>query len=358
MRIGLIQKIIDKIRIKIINHRISKAKYIHIMFNDKFNKPFVDFLNRNFDTKKHLILCKKWYDEFEFPQGKNVIRIKRLHGLDFSNAEKVIWHSLFQEVFYLYDHKDILREKVYWMIWGGDLYNAPRDKKNDFVRENFKGYITDVDGDIKVLNSKYNCKNRNFFNAGYTFPVTEDMINNAKKNFRKRDSLVVQINNSCDKSTLEMLAVLSKFKDKNLIVKTILSYGELEYRDKIIKKGCELFGDKFEYLDKILSPQEYANYVSENNILILNQNRQQGLGNSFLALNFGQKLFIRSEISTFEHLMSKGCIIFDTKKIVDLEYEEFFYMEEETGKENIKNSLKFFRDDYMAELWKGVFNER
>ena len=26
-----------------INRRISQYKYVHIMFNDKFNKPFVDF---------------------------------------------------------------------------------------------------------------------------------------------------------------------------------------------------------------------------------------------------------------------------------------------------------------------------
>ena len=53
MRIVFIQNLIYKIRDSIkllkLNNKIKNAKYIHLMFNDKFNKPFVDFLNRNFD---------------------------------------------------------------------------------------------------------------------------------------------------------------------------------------------------------------------------------------------------------------------------------------------------------------------
>ena len=181
------------------------------------------------------------------------------------------------------------------------------------------------------------------------------MINNANKLNQKRNEIVIQINNSCDNSTLGMLDILSKFKQENLVIKTILSYGKLEYKDEIIKKGNEIFGNKFKYLDKILTPQEYATYVSENNILILNQNRQQGLGNSFLALNFGQKLYIRSEVSTYEHLRSKGCNIFDTKQIFNMTFEEFISMNKDIQTQNIKNSLKFFKDDYLKKLWSNLF---
>ena len=47
------------------------------MFNDKFNKPYVDFLNKNFGKNEHLILCKKWFSEHPFPLGENVIEIKK-----------------------------------------------------------------------------------------------------------------------------------------------------------------------------------------------------------------------------------------------------------------------------------------
>ena len=364
MRIEAIQNLIDKIRgkdkSKIHNKIIKQYRFIHIMFNDKFNKPFVDFLNRNFDTKEHLVLCKRWFDEFPFPQGENVIEIGTLRNLNFSNAEKIFCHSLFDRelVDYLYSHQDILKEKAYWQVWGGDLYNAPRDEKNDFVREHFRGYITDVDGDKAVLEKRYTAtKNKKFYHACYTFPVTQEMLDEAKKSLKKRNATIIQINNSCDDSTLEMLDILSSFKDENIIIKTILSYGKLEFKEQITQKAYDIFGNKFEYIDTILSPQDYAKYVSENDVLVYNQNRQQGLGNSFLALSFGTKLYIRSEISTYSYLIDKGNKVFDTHKISQMDFAEFINIDSQTKDNNAKNSAKFFSDEFMKDLFEKVFND-
>ena len=362
MKVKFIQRLINKIKekrkAKGINKVIRQYRFIHIMFNDKFNKPFVDFLNRNFDAKEHLVLCKRWFDEFPFPQGENVIEIQTLKKLNFANAEEVFCHSLFDNelIEYLYNHQDILKEKAYWLIWGGDLYNATRDKKNDFVRENFRGYITDVDGDRAVLEKRYTTrKNKKFYHATYTFPVTPDMIDKAKTSLKKRSATIIQINNSCDDSTLEMLDILSRFKDENIIIKTILSYGKLEFKEQIIYKGNAIFGNKFEFIDTILSPQDYAKYVSENDVLVLNQNRQQGLGNSFLALAFGAKLYIRSEISTYDYLISNGNKVFDSTQIAQMDFAEFIAIDKGTKQSNIQNSLKFFNDEYAKNLFEKVF---
>lgn len=367
MRIQIIQKLIDKIRgkearLKKTTEVVKQYRFIHIMFNDKFGKAWVDFVNKNFDTEEHLFLCKRCFDEFPFPQGKNVVEIKSLQGLDFSNAEKIFCHSLFDSelVEYLYAHQDILKQKAYWIIWGGDLYEALRDEKNDFVRENFKGYITDVDGDKVILEKKYTAnKNKKFYHAAYTFPVSQEMVNNAKDTLSQRansnKAIVIQINNSCDKSTLEILDILSRFKDENIIIKMILSYGSLEFKEQIISKAHTMFGDKFQFIDTILSPQEYAKYVSQNDVLVYNQNRQQGLGNSFLALQFGTKLYIRSEISTYEHLSDKGCVVFDTHKIPQMNFSEFITIDKKTQENNITNSAKFFSDEYLKSLWEPIF---
>lgn len=350
------KNILQKIKI---NQCLKKYKYIHLMFNDKFNKPFVDFLNRNFDNNEHLILCKKFFDEFPMPEGNNVFEIKSLKGLDLNknNIKKIICHSLFDNelIEYFYNNKKLLSAKTYWMIWGGDLYNSVIDKKNDFVRQNFKGYISDTNGDCDVVKKKYNISNAEFYEAGYTFPITLEMFNNDNKYIKIDDCIKIQINNSCDKSTLEMLGILSKFKDETIKIKTILSYGQLEYKNEIIKKGTEIYGEKFEYLDKILSPNEYAKYISNNNILILNQDRQQGLGNSFAALHFGTKLYIKSDITTFKHFIQNNCKIFDTNKIKNMNFEEFINIDIKTKNNNINNSTKFFTDEYLKELWYPIF---
>lgn len=354
---GIIKKIKKYFYIRKVNRRISKYKYVHLMFNDKFNKPFADFINRNFDSKEHLFLCHKWFNEFPMPKGDNVIsswnyatvKLKSKH------IKKIICHSLFDRkiVDYLYKNQDILKEKAYWMIWGGDLYEAIRDKKNDFVRANFKGYISDTDGDCEVAMQKYNSHTKTY-NAGYTFPITKEMLDKTKR--AGHDYVQIQINNSCDSSTLEILDVLSKYRNKNIKITTILSYGKMEYKDEIIKKGQEIFGEKFEYLDKYLTPSEYAQYLAQNDILILNQNRQQGIGNCFSNLALGSKVFIKSEITTYNHFNSKGIKIFDTNEIRNMTFEDFILYKGKTKQTNIQKSFIFFDDEYLKELWEKVFN--
>ncbi len=354
---NIIKKIKKHFRKKEINKQISKYKYVHIMFNDKFNKPFVDFINRNFNQNDHIFLCHKWFEEFPMPEGENVISDWSYSNLNLAskNIEKVICHSLFggKIVDWLYAHKGILKEKAYWMIWGGDLYNAPRDKKNDFVRANFKGYISDTDGDCEVAMKTYG-SNPEIYNAGYTFPITKEMLDKAKR--VEHDYIQIQINNSTDKTTLEMLDILSKFKDENIKITTILSYGQTEFKDEIIQKGKEIFGDKFTYLDEYLEPVQYAQKLAQNDILILNQNRQQGIGNCFSNLALGAKVFIKSEITTYNHFNSKDIKVFCTNEIKEMNFEEFVFYADETRQNNMQKSLMFFDDEYLKKLWEEVFN--
>lgn len=330
-----------------INKRIKSYKYVHIMFNDKFNKPFVDFLNRNFDKKEHLVLCKRFFKEYPFPTGENVIEIKSLQNLNFEKCEKIICHSLFdgELVDYLYKHKDILKEKSYWMIWGGDLYNAPRDKKNDFVRENFKGYLTS--NDKEVLEKKYNFIS-NTYSVDYVFPITKEMLDNTKR--IEHSYIQIQINNSCDKTTLEILNVLSKFKNENIKIVTILSYGNMDYKDDIINEGKKIFGEKFEYIDNYMSPKDYANHLVQNDILILNQNRQQGVGNTNASIYLGVKVFIKSELSTYKTYNVNNIKIYDTNTLFNLDFLEFIKYPEKLLNQQI--SSHFFDENILVEQWR------
>lgn len=362
MKIKLFEKLVHNIKLKMINAKLSKVRYVHLMFNDKFNKSFVEFINNNYESKEHLFLCKKLFNGtvYPFPEGANVIKIKDddYKKLDLSNpnVEKIIAHSLFDEeiVNTLYSNKELL-SKTYWMIWGGDLYNAKSSEKHDFVRQHVHGYVTDVDGDSDFAKQKYN-SDAVVYNAGYTFPITKDMLANCKR--IDKSYVQIQINNSCDESTLEMLDILSKFKDEDIKITTILSYGNLEFKDLIIEKGKEIFKEKFEYLTELIPFQDYANHLAQNDVLILNQNRQQGLGNTFASLALGTKVFIKSDITTFKHLNEKDTVIFDTNKIKDYNFEEFINYAADVKCANIENSQKFFEDSYLKSLWDKVFSDK
>lgn len=337
-----------------LNARLTKCKYVHLLYNDKFAKPFVDFLNRNFPVNEHLVLCFRNM-EFPFPKGRNVFEVSLIDGfrrinLNRRNVNKIICHSLYVPgiVDYLYQNPDILREKAYWLIYGGDLYQAPRDEKNDFVRKNFCGYIGEIDREYAL--DKYGMKDV-FLSCAIPFPTLQLKCPEQTPH----DVVRVQINNSCDKSTLEMLDVLQKFKNENIVVSTVLSYGDLEYRDEIIDKGRKIFGDKFEYLVSFLSPEEYVSYQAGNDILILNQRRQQGCGNMLYALKIGKKVYCRSDVTTYKYIRSVGGILFDTKKIQGMEWSSFVEM----SSENREKAMKFIEinnsEEMMVQLWSVIF---
>lgn len=346
----LLKKIKSKIRVFKINNKIKKYKFVHLMFNDKFNKPFVDFLNRSFNPKEHLILCKRFFNEFPFPEGENVIEIKSLKGLKFDSVKKIICHSLFDNelVDYLYTHKEILKNKAYWVIWGGDLYEAPRDEKNDYVRKNFCGYLNDVDKHFAI--KKYGMQGK-FYPMFYSFPISKKTLDDTKK--QQKEYLQIQINNSCDKSTIEMLETLSKFKDENVMITTVLSYGNIRYKQEIIQKGKEIFADKFNYLDTTLSPKEYAQQLATNDILILNQDRQQGFGNILASLYLGAKVYIKSAISTYKYFNEIGIRVFSTEDISNVSFEALCAHNEIYS--NKKLVSKFFSNDFLMETIKDVF---
>ena len=342
---------------KKINQDISKYKYIHIMYNNKFNKPFVDFLNSHFNPQEHMILCHRAYEDKEptlFPRGENVYEYVHLDKINLNkeNIDKIICHSLFPAglVNKLYKEKNLLK-KSYWVIWGGDLYNAPRDEKNDFVRKNFKGYISDVDKEYAV--EKYGM-NGQFYKMFYNFPLTKEMLDTPA--IKKKDYIKIQINNSCDKSTLEMLDILSKFKDEDIKVTTVLSYGKLEYKDAIISKGKTIFGNNFEYVDKIMSPQDYAVYLAQNDILIFNQDRQQGFGNILASLYLGKKVYIRRNVSLNKYLNNEGIKIYDSEDIANINFQEL--VSNNTDIINKNNVKKYFDDEYLKNLLENIFQAK
>mgnify|MGYP000059736785 FL=1 len=177
------------------------------------------------------------------------------------------------------------------------------------------------------------------------------MLDNTKK--QKKGYVQIQINNSCDKSTLEVLDYLKKYKDENIKIVTILSYGQMDYKEEIIKKGKKIFDDKFTYIDNYLSPEKYSQHLANNDILILNQNRQQGVGNTMASLYLGIKVFIRSEISVYKSLTNDGIKVFDTNNIPALDYNEFVYYDKREINQNIVSS--FFDENCVARQWEYIF---
>jgi len=326
----------------------EKSKNIHFMYNDKFANPTIEFINKNFQSTENLFLVSRLvpedYTMQKFPAGENVIELNPdefdyslLNPRDLIN-KRLIFHSLFNQndVNLLYENQDLLKHS-YWMVWGGDLYSAPTDEANTFVRQNIYGIGSFSDNDL--VKQKYD-SNHVFFDTNMALPpcnYDSKILYELRNRQIKNEAIVIQVNNSADYSTLEMFDVLARFKNENIHIKTILSYGAMNFKEKIIEKGHKIFGDKFSYLDKILLPKDYAEYLASNDILILNHNRQQGGSNAISSVILGKKVFIKSEITTTQYFLKNKINVFDTNKIKDMSFYEFCEMSQEIILNNVKN---------------------
>ena len=171
--------------------------------------------------------------------------------------------------------------------------------------------------------------------------------------------VTILLGNSATKTNQhkQMLDILAKFKNETISIICPLSYGDKEYAVKIKDYGLELFGDKFVPLMEYMSPVKYANILGKVDIAVFNHNRQQATGNIEILAYLGKKIFIRSDISSWNHYVVRDkCTFFDTKKIEGMSFEEFIDNPLEAIETNEKYFLKIWDINHVVSLWKKIMN--
>jgi dTDP-N-acetylfucosamine:lipid II N-acetylfucosaminyltransferase len=345
------------------------VKYVHIMHNDKFNKDFINLVNKKCLPQEHLFLYYGGYDYFEIPIEDNVFIVRKEYLHSALNyiipwSQKIILHGLFEPdvIQHLMNRKSGL-DKCYWVLWGGDMdadHSAPEEyltKKRQLVR-NLGGIITATTQDYEIARQLYQFEHVKHVHGGiYLNPLNADLLNRYRPSQRDpQKPITILANHSADRSTVELLKTLAKFRQENIRVHTILSYSETEVTDEIVSLGAEIFGDKFAPVKEYLSPEKYAQLLGDVDILILNQPRQQGYGNIAALLYLGAKLYIRSDVSSWQHFTEKvGVKIFDTLELPNQDFETFITMDEPIRMQNIQTIACRFDEEHVMESWSALF---
>ncbi|HHQ4776988.1 TPA: TDP-N-acetylfucosamine:lipid II N-acetylfucosaminyltransferase [Aeromonas veronii] len=110
---------------------------------------------------------------------------------------------------------------------------------------------------------------------------------------------------------IDVLLMLSKFPLENRKIYVPLSYGDSDYafevrrfinENDVLSKSCVVMSD-FIPLD------EYNKIVSSCGFVIMNQLRQQALGNIVSLMYAGAKIFLREDSILFSHFKKQGAMI-------------------------------------------------
>jgi dTDP-N-acetylfucosamine:lipid II N-acetylfucosaminyltransferase len=298
---------------------------LHIMTLDKFLPPFIDFLNKHFDTTQHKFV---FINDKEYKYGLN-----KNHDVEFlntdkelktvlthmQNSSKIILHGLWRDRITLLLLKNPpLIKKCYWVMWGGDFYfpQKQNSQKKELIQQ-LPYLVTGTAGEVAYVRENYGAIGEHI----EAFVYTSNLHKEIKPSIKKDATVRILVGNSANPTNnhKEVLDKLFQYKDEDIEIFMPLSYGDFKYGMQIMKYGYENFGKKFQPIVDFMDEEEYYAFLSTIDIGMFNHNRQQGMGNIITLLGMGKKVYMRSNVTTWAMFKENSIKLFDMSDInVDL----------------------------------------
>lgn len=365
-------------------------KYLHIITKDQFySKEFIDLIHSNLKINEHkfIIIKKKTKNSYINPEEyqniesfivsseENILKIivsyikffpvkyMKIRRL-LKQADNIIVHFLTEEVsLILFRFRG--KAKIFWVIWGDDLYKYLPLKLYDYhtsellskLESKMKSIIkrlyysffhqirksvikrldyvsTTLKGDVKLLKKYFKTEAKWYSKDIYPNPIDLKKIDlevnsfDDKFKFKKKGEKLLFLGNSGSKTNnhLDILIILSKIKVQNFNIICPLSYGNPIYIKKIIEKGKMLFGDRFKPLLEFLTPEVYYQILKKVDLTIMYHNRQQGRGTIIILLYLGKPLCMKKTSLYFNFIENK-VLVFSTKDLERLILNEIEFTE-------------------------------
>lgn len=247
--------------------------------------------------------------------------------------------------------------KVFWFSWGGDIYQRPTQwnpaikinlyhKKTKETIKNWKSYIKEIyylaslllrlvkfektdtqiyraavariDYYSGVLPEEYELMRRlSYFNASpvkYMYNVMfPEMIYDLGKTYG--DEILVGNSGDPTNNHKDIIELLRRLNLKNRIINIPLSYGgDANYINNVVNYGKSKLGKNQNAIKTYMGKMQYLNLLKKCSIVIFYHERQQALGNIYLLLMLGAKIFLSENSITYKSLEKKGFIIYSIQR--------------------------------------------
>ncbi|MFD2161868.1 TDP-N-acetylfucosamine:lipid II N-acetylfucosaminyltransferase [Paradesertivirga mongoliensis] len=246
-----------------------------------------------------------------------------------------------------------LFEKIVWLFWGGEVYNNPKLNRdtllgpatkqllalNNFwtlkgVKYLIRKYIypsslhcdiAKVAPKIKYIGVPYeedfvNLKAKTAVHPDcipliYSYYPPEHVFTNSEDFPVLGDNILLGNSATPENNHAEIFEVLRTIDIKPAKVVTILSYGDLEYRDKVIDQGLRMLAEDFMPITDFMPLENYNKLLNTCSVAIMNHYRQQAVGNILSLLWIGAKVFLSDRNTMYHFLKRIGCNIYSVDEI-------------------------------------------
>jgi hypothetical protein len=157
---------------------------------------------------------------------------------------------------------------------------------------------------------------------------------------------------------LDAFDFLSKYNLNGKKVIVPLSYGDEDYKNKILEVGRRVLGDSFQPLTEHMDFEAYIKIINSCNIVFMNHIRQQAIGNIGAALYHGAHLILDQNNPVYEFLKKRGAHIYNTDDMAgmilpagridqELMMKNRCVLEDFWGDDVVKNNIKIIIDSVL-----------
>lgn len=355
---------------------MNKKQIVHIISGDKFTAGYIAFMNMKMSSNflHHFFIIKPnssfnereigiteasysiVYNIHELLEKKNSEIMQR--------ANRIIASGIFGGIeAALVRFKKENVNKLYLQFWGGDFYSYRDTKKISkkqlkklrlhFLIRRCAGIITLVPGDYDELSKIFPNKTPHYV-ASMPGGAVEDWAKFSSKKHGGPKKVLLGNSATQENQHIEAINILRRFKDQNIEVVCPLSYGDKEYAKRIAEFGKKKLGRSFYPILDFMERDKYFSLLSECEVGIFNNNRQQAMGNINSLIELGKKVFLNVNTSMWKDYTSFGIKIYNIEDIKQMNWQDLWEMPEYVKKNNRKQ-LRIRNEQYDSN-WSIILN--
>lgn len=333
-------------------------KYIHFFNNDKFINYFYSMVDENFDMLEHLFIVDfidrnsdkgfisfKEIDQWN-KQYHNILVFYDIESIEFvadynsnsflysreildlfQNSEKIWLHSAWfgrRFLQFVSGLLDQIPEKIRWICHGGE---ADVDKNDDIykcvISKVQNAYAGKAEGQSLMKNF---CVKAKLLPCGYLY-LSKSLIKRMTYSKKAGDDIYILLGHSAEEfnNQLPMLDVLKRFSEENIKIICPLAYGNMEYADRVVKMGKELFGKKFLPIMNFQKAEVYYKMLWRVDVAIFPMTTRFAGGTTIDFLNtIGKKIYVHDKYLK----QSPNLLAVSISKINDMTFSEFILNKE------------------------------
>jgi dTDP-N-acetylfucosamine:lipid II N-acetylfucosaminyltransferase len=328
----------------------KQLRILHLLHDDKFVEWFLDkyseerFHNEYVYIKKHMTYRGRYLNElkhvvpfsrafFEIIRYANSFDIVFIYNLDYtksyivnkiSNREVVfIWNFFGTE---LYNTEFLPVERLFGKETQLILYDSPLINLKRYMRYlkyglrfrltprlEIRRAISKIDYFTWYSNEEYEYLKRYIKNlpSFLSYPVSDALLT-VPNPVKKELTLLLGNSGAPENNHVEALTILSKAGYSGTIL-IPYSYGTTLHYSRNLKDRVVTLNLNVIFLEDFMPYEKYSKLMSECSVAIYNSYRQMALGNIFMSLANGTKVYLSEKNPSYRWLLNLGFQIYSVE---------------------------------------------